>query len=163
MGGNALTNIVTFGLRAGRAAAAEAVPCGGEMSQIAMPTLYFPVREGGTSPSEARERLRAISSKSLGPCRNAGELRSCIEEIGEWKSGTGPLAVKTPLDLLHALEMKGLAVTAQAVAAGALTREESRGVHFREDFPEECPGWKKRIRISLEKDTFSAVREDIHS
>ena len=125
--------------------------------------LYFPVREGGTSPSEARERLRAICSKGLGPCRNAGELRSCIEEIGEWKSGTGPLAVKTPLDLLHALEMKGLAVTAQAVAAGALTREESRGVHFREDFPEECPGWKKRIRISLEKDTFSAVREDIHS
>lgn len=163
MGGNALTNIVTFGLRAGRAAAAEAVPCGGEMSQIAMPPLYFPVREGGTSPSEARERLRAICSKGLGPCRNAGELRSCIEEIGEWKSGTGPLAVKTPLDLLHALEMKGLAVTAQAVAAGALTREESRGVHFREDFPEECPGWKKRIRISLEKDTFSAVREDIHS
>lgn len=163
MGGNALTNIVTFGLRAGRAAAAEASLCEDEMKQINMPPLYFPVHDGGMPPAEARDRLRAICSKGLGPCRNAGELRSCIEEIGKWKSGTGPLAVKTSLDLLHVLEMKGLAVTAQAVAAGALTREESRGVHFREDFPEECPGWKKRIRISLEKDTFSAVREDIHS
>ena len=63
------------------------------------------------------------------------------------------------MDLLHALEMKGLVLTAEAVARAALLREESRGVHFREDFPEEREELKSRIRVSSVQGKLAAARE----
>ena len=44
-------------------------------------------------------------------------------------------------------------LTAKLMAAAALQREESRGGHYREDFPEESAKWKKRTFITLEAAT----------
>lgn len=159
MGGNALTNIVTFGLRAGRFSAEEAGEGSvGDVSEI-RPDLPFITGEGGIRPREARERLRTIVQERLGPCRSGEGLRRCLGALEEWKASFPPLKAEDPMDLLHALEMKGLVLTAEAVARAALLREESRGVHFREDFPEEREELKSRIRVSSVQGKLAAARE----
>ena len=160
MGGNALTNIVTFGLRAGRFAAEEAAEGStGDITEIRA-ELSFLAPEGGIRPREARERLQAIVQEGLGPCRSGEGLRRCLSAMEEWKGSFPPLKAEGPMDLLHALEMKGLSCTAEAVAHAALLREESRGVHFRDDFPEEREEWVSRILVSAEKGKLKATREN---
>ncbi|MBL3540351.1 FAD-binding protein [Aminivibrio sp.] len=159
MGGNALTNIVTFGLRAGRFSAEEAGEGGiGDVTEIPA-DLSFLAPEGGIRPRDAGDRLRAVVQEGLGPCRSGDGLRRCAAALEEWKVSCPPLKVGDSVDLLHALEMKGLAFTAEAVARAALLREESRGVHYRDDFPEEREEWMSRILVSAEKGKIAAARE----
>lgn len=149
MGGNALTNIVVFGLRAGRAAAEEAGPATGTLcSDISSPESLCSFRDG-TLPIESRRALRRIVQRGLSPCRDGEGIRRCIAEMDKWSESAGRLRLSSSMGRLHALEMRGLELTAGAVAKAALAREESRGVHFRADFPEEREEWKRRIRVSL--------------
>ena len=157
MGGNALTNIVTFGLRAGRTAAEEAPESrSGEIAGLPRAG----VRDDGlVRPKDARAGLQSIVQEELGPCRSAGGIRRCLDALEEWKASCPPLKTENSQDLLHALELKGLSCTAEAVARAALLREESRGVHFREDFPEEREEMRPRILVSSVQGKLAAARE----
>mgnify|MGYP000915234101 CR=1 FL=1 len=147
MGGNALTNIVTFGLRAGRTAAAEARETPGTgATERALPREFA---EGEADPAEARGALQAIVQRGLGPCRNGEELKGTAADLEAWRRSRTSTDAGSPLKLLHALELKGLFRTAEAVAASALLRCESRGAHFRDDYPEERAEWRRVIRVSL--------------
>jgi L-aspartate oxidase len=103
----------------------------------------------GTEPvfaSEAVPLLKQLMWKKAGIIRNATELRECgkeIEHIRE-KYGSHPLT-------------EGLFVTAKAIVAGALTREESRGAHFRSDLPEPCPTWENRHTVWRPKHEYSPI------
>lgn len=159
MGGNALTNIVTFGLRAGRFSAEEVTEgTNGDVSELRA-DLPLPAPEGEIRPREARELLQAIVQEGLGPCRSGDGLRRCLEALEEWKASCPSLKADDSTDLLHALEMKGLSWTAEAVARAALLREESRGVHYRDDFPEEREEWTSRILVSSKNGKLSVMRE----
>ncbi len=157
MGGNALTNIVTFGLRAGAAAAEE--PFSGRAGSGTVsfaPVLPSVFREKGEDPSEVRRTLGAAVARGIGPCRSGEGIARCLREISEAEERGRALRVKTPMDLLHALEMKGLFATAKSVAEAALLREESRGVQFREDFPGERPEWQRQILCRKTGETITA-------
>jgi len=107
---NSLLEAAVFGPKAGRAAAAEA-------------GFHAPARVAEARPdlSDAGlQHLRAVMSRDAGVVREAVGLRRLLEEI----------------DALEAAE--GLApslAAARLIAAAALAREESRGAHFRLDFP----------------------------
>lgn len=147
MGGNALTGIVTFGLRAGRTAAEEARETwGAAATESALPG---DVAGGGADPDEARAALQAIVQRGLGPCRDERELRRTVADLEAWHRSRTSMDARSPLKLLHALELKGLFRTAGAVAASALLRRESRGVHFRDDYPGERAEWRRVIRVTL--------------
>ncbi len=128
IGGNALANIVTFGLRAGAAAAHEkrSVSFGGE-SAAGIPSFGA----SGTSPSLLRAKLQKKMWECLGPIRNEQGLRSALEFL----DGIERVKMRalTPVELLCALEMPGLIASSRACARAALARRESLGVHFRED------------------------------
>ncbi len=151
MGGNALTNILVFGLRAGRAAVRESlpIPSFGER-EIELPEHLVRSDEDGDSPAHVRQELRRIVQEGLSPWRSSMSIEKCLSEIETWSGVRKKMKIDTAFDLLHALEMNGLYRTAESVAKAALLREESRGVHFREDFPDERQEWRKSIRVSLE-------------
>jgi len=182
VGGNALTNIVVFGLAAGEAAARRAggmrVPgarAGGAVSGVG------PARRlsRGRGPSESWERargeltgllrgwecpasgradperdplalrseLRRLSERRLGPVRDRAGLEEALANLADLERRVPTLAPQNPADLLVALEMS-LAVPAAALTArAALTRTESRGSHFRKDYPVEDPEWERPVLI----------------
>jgi len=56
--------------------------------------------------------------------------------------------VESPRQLSEAVELKGMLLVAEMVARSALHRTESRGAHFRTDFPNEEDAWLKNIHVS---------------
>ncbi len=106
---NSLLEAAVFGARAGRAAAAER---GGEGAAYAV--------TGAELPAAALRALRDAMSREAGVIRDADGLARLIALIDALEGAHGRSA---PL------------VAARLVAASALSRQESRGGHFRADFP----------------------------
>jgi len=128
IGGNALANIVTFGLRAGQNAAIE-TPQTGVFSIQDTPAPTFPNK--GAPPQTLRQELQNMMWKCLGPIRNELGLNEALMFLDEFENR--PYCVSSSADLLAALEMPGLISTARACAQAALVRKQSLGVHYRED------------------------------
>jgi len=177
VGGNALTNCVLFGMRSARAAArhakGEAVEplrlsfSGAKPAQdTALPAdievrLSTPAarstdawlnawKSGGTiAPSDLRKRLRDFSGRYLLPLRRGHLLKESQDIISELALLLDRQSVKGSRDLLLAAENLGLWYTAAAVSRAALLREESRGAHYRADFPNEDPSWERHICLKL--------------
>jgi L-aspartate oxidase len=94
--------------------------------------------------SAAMTRLRKTMSAQVGVIRDAGGLKSAIRTIVdiERKNAQIPFA--------------NVLVTAKMMAVGALMREESRGGHYRSDFPDQTDKWKHRTMMTLaEADAFA--------
>jgi succinate dehydrogenase/fumarate reductase flavoprotein subunit len=88
-------------------------------------------RERKGDPAEVVARLRRRAWESLGLERDGGGLRALLGDLAD----LGAAVEHDPLDRPSA-EARNLVAVAQAMASGALFREESRGGHFRTDFPE---------------------------
>jgi L-aspartate oxidase len=107
---NSLLEAAVFGARAGRAAAADADPG----------TEPLPTSPAPDLPDEALQTLRRAMSRHAGVARDAQGLRrliAMIDGLEEIHGGAPAL------------------IAARLVAAAALAREESRGGHYRIDFP----------------------------
>ncbi|MHB0977567.1 MAG: L-aspartate oxidase [Candidatus Aquicultorales bacterium] len=99
------------------------------------------VRSASAFPAaEARADLQALMTEKVGPSRSAGGLEEAIEKIDRML-GVEPVA-ESPFE---GLELTNMLTVACLIATSALERRESRGVHFRSDFPFEDPLWERRI------------------
>lgn len=93
---------------------------------------------GQAVDAEAVARLRGLMTADVGVLRDATGLRRALRGIAEIEAG----AAGCPALL-------NMTATATLIAICALAREESRGAHRREDFPEEVPGLARRSRLTL--------------
>ncbi len=90
----------------------------------------------------AVDRVRDLLWDDVGIVRAGAGLRSAIEELSELGRSTEP---GRPRDL--AGPVANAVLTASIVARAALTRTESRGAHYRSDFPTRRPAWRLHIGI----------------
>jgi succinate dehydrogenase/fumarate reductase flavoprotein subunit len=99
------------------------------------------LREEGLKPGRVRRRIQETAHKKLGPIRNEKELESFIQFLGDIKREELPRLTVTSKnrtynkEWIDALELENMVHLLEAAARSALFRTESRGVHFREDFP----------------------------
>jgi L-aspartate oxidase len=120
---NSLLEAAVFGTRAGRAAALAADPGTSPLAARAAPDL----------PDGALQSLRRAMSRDAGVVRQGAGLRRLLAEIAGLEAAHG-----------HALPL----IAARLVAEGALTRRESRGAHFRSDYPQLGAPIRSRVTLS---------------
>jgi succinate dehydrogenase / fumarate reductase flavoprotein subunit len=147
LGTNSLVDLVVFGRRAGRHMAdylrqgpAPSVP-----SDPAGPARAhlegLRRRRKGPSAGDLRDRMRATMMDQVGIFRRGSEMAKAVAEITELEQAMDEVGVADPAhayntELLETLELKNLLDLALVTAASAHARQESRGGHAREDFPQ---------------------------
>jgi succinate dehydrogenase / fumarate reductase flavoprotein subunit len=150
LSGNAITEALVFGRRAGRSAAERAArlaaqPFRPEAARAARDLITAEGPDSGPNTAEMLETLRAIMADDVGPLRDAARLTRALDRIDELTRALGdrPFGGRTTFDLsrLEWFDLRNMLLVARVVAATALAREESRGAHQREDFPATAPAW----------------------
>ena len=117
-------------------------------------------RQGGTNPVELRKRLQTEAYAKLGPIRNGPELRAFLEFLRDLRENGLPevyaVSKGRPYnkEWLEALDLDNMSQVLELSARAALERTESRGVHYREDFPDtDNDRWLKEITWTLKGGT----------
>jgi L-aspartate oxidase len=127
---NSLLEGLVFGARASEAMAADpAIAAVSSLPAPAAPPVPDAGREGDPAAIVAKLRRRAWDS--LGLERDGAGLRGLLDDLGALAA-----QVSAQPRQRAAAEARNLVDVAQSMAMGALFREESRGGHFRNDFPE---------------------------
>ncbi|MFI1333412.1 succinate dehydrogenase flavoprotein subunit [Streptomyces sp. NPDC020845] len=146
LGTNSLLDINVFGRRAGIAAAEYAA----ENDFVELPddpaTFVQGQVEGlrnatgSERVAEVRKALQETMDKNVMVFRTEQTLKEAVEEIGHLRERYKNISVQDKgkrfnTDLLEAIELGNLLDLAEVMAVSALARKESRGGHYREDYP----------------------------
>ena len=162
LGGNSLAETIAFGELTGRHVAELLERHAPEPLEEAEITPRVDALEalvgadGPRAPGELIEELRQIMSEHAGILRDAEELERGQARLRELDARCdAELGVGGDMrsrDFEMALNLRFMRPVAQALLQGALMREESRGGHHREDFPDEDPDWRKNILVRQRPD-----------
>jgi len=156
LGGNSLSDLIVFGQRAGLYAAKLAKETSAvKVSDAEIEGAYreavapFERAAGGTTegPYQVQYDLQNMMQKNVGIVRLQNEMEEAIDSIQKLKARAGKVAVQGHCEYnpgWHtAIDLKHLLTVSEAITLCALERKESRGGHFREDFPDKDPAAAK--------------------
>ncbi len=157
LGGGMLTNCQVFGARAGKFAARCALNAGGRdlaPENVALPLARL--RRHGRGKRSAKVMLgvlQQMTGNNLMVLRNAKGLQNLIARIQELTVEWLPqVATNDVYSLRRAIEVENSLLTAELMARAALMRQESRGSHYREDYPRQNDNaWRVSIVLRLEE------------
>lgn len=149
LGGNMLMTSQVFGQRAGRDAArrAQAVDLPPlDHDSVALEERRLEAlrrREGRPTLHKLLARLQAAMWRVL-VVRDEKSLRACLEEIGEIEEALSATRVAGHDDVRRAVALHNLLLVGKLFVFAALLRRESRGSHYRADYPTtDDEGWRQ--------------------
>ncbi len=138
---NSLLETVVFGRRlvertlgAGNGAQESALP--------ELPVTLEPPAAGGDAPSPSLEALQDLLWRRVGMVRDEGGLREAARTLDAWT-----LTLDQPQDEASH-QLASMVLLGRLMAQAALLRLESRGAHYRTDYPEPSEGWRKHIAFT---------------
>jgi succinate dehydrogenase / fumarate reductase flavoprotein subunit/fumarate reductase flavoprotein subunit len=149
LGGNGICDSCVYGRVAGKAIA-QYLANGNRMipetrkGQVeeTVALLREPMaRPQGDSPFELRKRIKELNWNKVGVARQEPELSQALEEIESLAGAAAGMKVVGGVvyNMMYtaALDLRNMLDVSRMVAASAQLREETRGAHFRQDFPEQ--------------------------
>jgi len=156
LSGNAITEALAFGRRAGHSAA-ERARSGrhGFRPADARDAVALVTADGGPDLNTAAmiQTLQATMADDVGPFRTADKLARALATIDELAAALGarPAGDARAFDMrrIDWLDLRNGLMVARIVAEAALRRTESRGAHQREDFPGMLAEWHVNQRARL--------------
>jgi len=160
LGGNALAETQVFGRRAGEAAAKNVTkskfklkPASLEMEEERIGKLF---QDGDYYPFQLKEELQEVMWNNVAIIRREEGLKSALNDIHVIKDKMARMKLPEVRGynqhLLDALELENMVLIAELVTKSAIIREESRGAHYRADFPETRDECKKSIVLNENED-----------
>ena len=157
LAGNAFTDIFLFGAIAGASAAKNAlgvklVPIQqGIISDEKKRLESLILSEGDKSARGLRKLLKTTMWYKVGIVRDEEGLREALDEIESIRYRLKRASATSYRQLIEVIELSGMLTVSEMMARAALMRTESRGAHYRTDYPEENnEQWLKNIEISCE-------------
>jgi succinate dehydrogenase / fumarate reductase flavoprotein subunit len=158
LGANSLLETVTFGRRAGEAAAAyvkqQTVSASGQWAENVERRLAGLLeRPLGRRSSAVRLQMGQIMDRYVSVFRNQAGLQEALDTVRGLRTLFPEVGVQDKgkvynTDLFAVLELDYMLDLAEVICAAALFRTESRGAHFRTDFPErDDANWLKHTLV----------------
>ncbi len=175
LGGNSLSDLLVFGKRAGEYAAkfAKENPDGrideAQVEQAARDALAPFERGAQATPAEGpyqiQHDLQGMMQDLVGIVRREDEMTKALEGLEKLKERAATTAVYGHREYnpgWHtALDLKHLLTISEAITLSALERKESRGGHFRDDFPEKsAEDAKMNVVVSKAADGSMKLRRE---
>ncbi|HMJ19922.1 MAG TPA: fumarate reductase/succinate dehydrogenase flavoprotein subunit [Gemmatimonadaceae bacterium] len=154
LGGNSLSDLLVFGMRAGKYAAEfagrQSSPrVDSQQADAIVRTALEPFdrRDGGEGPYQVEHDLQTMMQELVGIVRREDEMRRALDGLKALQERARKVSVTGNREYnpgWHtALDLQNLLTVSEIVARSALERKESRGGHFRDDFPEKDPAYGK--------------------
>jgi len=149
LGGNSLSDLIVFGKRAGEYAAEyarknPAARVSDEALARVERTALEPFERGasGENPYMVQKDLQQVMQALVGIVRQESEMREAVQTLQQLKARAARAGVSGGRDY-HAgwhtaLDLRNLLTVSEAIALSAIERRESRGGHFREDYPDKA-------------------------
>jgi succinate dehydrogenase / fumarate reductase flavoprotein subunit len=167
LGGNSLLDTVVFGKVAGEEASKRFKHLSGsrkaekilldEALKLKNQIGLWQSRDSGIKVHRLLDRLKNIMSDRVGIYRNKKELASALQEIAmvrdDYKEAyiSGD-SLRYSQELVNIIEFASMLDLAEVITLGGLNREETRGSHYRTDFPaRNDKDWLKHTVVSLEE------------
>ncbi|MDP6357288.1 MAG: L-aspartate oxidase [Planctomycetota bacterium] len=149
LGSNSLLEGLVFGFRSGEAAGKAAVS-GQDTPHV------FRIRHEVTHPHHSpvdlwdlRHSLKSEMWRSVGIERDERTLKSALQHIDQWSR----YALHTEFDSPSGWEVQNMLTVGRTIISSALERTESRGAHFRKDFPEKKDEeWVRHICVVRDRE-----------
>ena len=153
LGGNSLSDLLVFGKRAGEFAAKFAKEQGAgqinpdEVDAAARHALEPFERQSAEAPYQIQHDLQEMMQNRVGIVRREEELLEALKHLAALEERAGKVSVPGNREYnpgWHtALDLRNLLTVSEAVARAAIERKESRGAHFRDDYPAKDEAFSK--------------------
>ncbi|MFL5465740.1 MAG: fumarate reductase/succinate dehydrogenase flavoprotein subunit [Gemmatimonadaceae bacterium] len=154
LGGNSLSDLLVFGMRAGKYAAEFAARQSATRVDVAQADAIvrdalepFNRQSGSEGPYQVEHDLQAMMQDLVGIVRREEEIRRALDALKTLQARARKVSVTGNREYnpgWHtALDLRNLLTVSEIVARAALERKESRGGHFRDDFPNREPNYAK--------------------
>jgi len=152
LGGNSLSDLLVFGKRAGEFAAKYAKENGPghiDMAQVEetarMALEPFDRGASGENPYAVQHELQDKMQDLVGIVRTQEEMEQALEVIEKLKARAAKAGVIGNREYNNgwhtALDLRHLLTVSEVLTRAAITRKESRGAHFRDDYPDKSDQW----------------------
>ena len=173
LGGNSLSDLLVFGRRAGLGAATYVDRLGHNRPAIAEADVDAAAAEalapfeleGGENPYTIHQELQQSMNDLVGIIRRAEEMEQALERLADFRARIAKLSVEGHRQFnpgWHlALDLRNMLTVSECVARAALERQESRGGHTRDDYPEMSAQWRRLLLVcSLDEGRVTVSREE---
>ena len=147
LGGNSLSDLIVFGKRAGEYAAqlarkSEAPKVDDGAVERAIKASLAPFERGnaGENPYKVQQDLQEAMQALVGIVRNEGEMQEAVQKLAAFNERASRAGIDGHREYNSGwhtcVDLRNLLDCSEAIARSAIERKESRGGHFREDYPD---------------------------
>ena len=164
LGGNALADTQVYGKIAGESASKVAkeneIKTNDEMVEVEASRIENLIKKGSIKPKQFKNNIKKLMWEKVAIVRDEETLNEALTELEKMQKDLDNLDVSDKKqyndELVTALEVINMVEICILTVKSAILRKESRGAHFRSDYPETKDEWKKSIVINKNKIEFEA-------